>query len=287
MLDTHGTLQQEILTWYNEIAQEKIIERVQNFVPDYDARADELQPFLEESDGLLMEHEAVALRWYTADGYANLNAYLRGGAGDGAEMRATVASAVAGMSKLPAFEGTVFRGQYLEGLPDAARFLARHTPGEIVEYSGFTSASYERGFGGNIQLIIRSVDGRVVESLAADPFEREVLFFPGTRFRVLTVEGREPVRIVLQELEDQNVAVPDSNKFAQGEDDKQPKGLVGEALQARAQNEAAFADPSVMAKFMAEHDGMTPLQYALATFPSARMEVEQHAPHLLSKKPRA
>jgi hypothetical protein len=105
MLDTHGTLQQEILTWYNEIAQEKIIERVQNFVPDYDARADELQPFLEESDGLLMEHEAVALRWYTADGYANLNAYLRGGAGDGA--------AAEGAKRK--FAGVAYSGDVIEG----------------------------------------------------------------------------------------------------------------------------------------------------------------------------
>lgn len=286
MVDTHGTFQDQIRQWYESMAQEKIIARVQSYVPEYDARAEDLQGYLEETDGLLMEHEAVSLRWYTADGYGDLNNYLRGGGGDGAEIRAVVASAVAGMSKLTAYDGVVFRGAYRGGFPDAARFMAAHQVGEVVEYSAFTSASYERGFSGDVQYAIRSINGRVVEDLAADPFENEVLFFPGTRFRVAAVQEGHPMRIILEELQDQSVAVPDTHKFAQDAgDDKQPKGTVGPGLEARVANEMRSADPHVMEKFKAEHDGMTPLEYALATFPSARMEVEQHAPQLLPKKP--
>jgi SPP1 gp7 family putative phage head morphogenesis protein len=286
MVDSHGSFQDEIRRWHDEITHEKIIQRVRDYVPDYDAKVQELAPWLEETDGLLAEHEAVAIRYYSADGYNDLNAYLRGGAGEDMNVRATIAAAVSGMSKLTPFEGVVFRGAYSQGFPDVARFMAAHQAGEVVEYSGFTSASYERGFNGDVQYAIRSVNGRVVEELAADPFEREVIFMPGTRFRVAAVQAGHPMRIVLEELKDQNVAVPDSNRFAKDAgDDKQPQGTVGPAVEARVASEMRFAEPHVMAKFMAEHDGMTPLQFALATFPSARMEVEQHAPHLLPKKP--
>jgi SPP1 gp7 family putative phage head morphogenesis protein len=286
MVDSHGSFQDEIRRWYDEITHEKIIRRVRDYVPDYDAKAEELGPWLEETDGLLAEHEAVALRYYTADGYNPLNAFLRGYTSEDLNVRATVAAAVSGLAKLAPFEGTVYRGAWLENIPNAARFTAAHQVGEIVEYSGFTSASYESGFNGTVQFSIRSLNGRVVEELAADPFEREVIFMPGTRFRVVSVQGTHPTRIVLEELQDQNVAVPPSNKFAQDDaGDKPPARIASDALQARVQAEMNFAEPHVMEKFMAEHDGMTPLQYALATFPSARMEVEQHAPHLLPKKP--
>ena len=46
-------------------------------------------------------------------------------------------------------------------------------------------------------------------------------------------------------------------------------------LQQRMQDEAQGADPEAMERFMAEHDGMTPYEYALHLFPSARAAVER------------
>jgi hypothetical protein len=285
MTQATGTFQDAITSWYQDISQERMAERVQDFVPSYDRVAQGVRDFLFENEGLVAEHEAVALRYYTGDGYTVMNAYLRGGVGDDMTLRAAVGAAMTALEKMPAFEGRVYRGVSSTGLKDPARFFAAHQAGEIVEYRGFTSGSYEKGFTGDILYTVHSVDGKVVEALAYEDTEREVLFRPGTRFRVLSVRKvGDTTYLELEELKDQNVAVPPSNKFAHDlPGDGQPAEKVGHALQSRAQDEANFADPHVMEKFMAEHDGMTPAEYIIATMPSVRMELAQHAPHLLPK----
>lgn len=286
MVETHGTFQDEIRSWYETLAQEKIIDRVRDFVGSdrYTSYRSELSDFLRENEGLIAEHEAAALRFYTASGYTYMNAYLRGTwTGSGTEgVQATVASAVSAMSKLTPYEGAAYRGIYAEAVKGGAeRFFAAHEAGQVVEYSGFTSASYGKAFKSDTLLEIRSVNGRVVEQVSLHGDEQEVLFFPGTRFRVLEVDRTAtPMRVVLEELKDQNVAVPPENKFAQAPEPREPKGPAEEAIVARIRDEMQ-TDPDALARFMREHDGLTPLQVALKNFPSARMEVAQHAPHLL------
>jgi hypothetical protein len=48
----------------------------------------------------------------------------------------------------------------------------------------------------------------------------------------------------------------------------QPIKKVGEALQRRAQAEAQFTSLEELARFRAEHHGMSPLEVLLANFPS-------------------
>lgn len=59
---------------------------------------------------------------------------------------------------------------------------------------------------------------------------------------------------------------------------------ASKSLQDRMNNEAQFADPEVMRKFMREHGGLTPMQYALSLFPSAAKVVAEAFPHLVPPK---
>src|SRR5689334_10292402 len=52
-------------------------------------------------------------------------------------------------------------------------------------------------------------------------------------------------------------------------------------LQQRMQDEAQGGDPQAMERFKLEHAGLTPIQWALACFPSAARQVGNAFPHLL------
>ena len=88
----------------------------------------------------------------------------------------------AALSKLPHYEGTVWRGANLP-----ADVLAGHRVGGTVLYPAFTSASIERAtaYGGPHRFRILSLRGKSIGPYAADPGENEVLFAAGTRFQVL------------------------------------------------------------------------------------------------------
>jgi SPP1 gp7 family putative phage head morphogenesis protein len=282
MVGSQGTFQGEILSWYRNISEDKIIERVQNYVDDYDTLAVEVRDFLHENDGLIAEHEAVAIRAYSNADYIQMNAFLRGQARGNDDLIATVMAATSGLSKLPEFEGLVLRGVMGTRIADMEAFMTAHQVGRIVEYRAFTSGSYNNPFLGDILYRIQSRTGRVVESLATDPFEAEVLFLPGTKFSVTAIERGSPTVIDLEELQDQTVAVPKDQRFAKGSEPR-----VSDKAQTRAESEIASADPAAIERFKAEHDGMEPMEYALSRFPSAALEIAQHAPHLLPKKPKA
>ena len=67
-----------------------------------------------------------------------------------------------------------------------------YQPGEVITEEAFTSVSlpggtYQRG--GYTLIIIESVSGCDISMIAHHVTEREVLFMPGTRFRVVSVEA--------------------------------------------------------------------------------------------------
>ena len=67
----------------------------------------------------------------------------------------------------------------------------------------FTSASYGRGFSGNVQFTIHGHHGKRIDRLSAYPKEREVLFDAGTRFRVLDRRWQSGVvEIEMEEVDD-------------------------------------------------------------------------------------
>lgn len=132
-----------------------------------------------------------ALHHYTTiEGVEEMNAYLRRPADAPPERRARlrrlVDDAAAGLAALPRFAGVAYRGT---SLPAAQ--LPRWRPGVVVADRGFASASASasvaeafRG-GGNAFLTIVGRGGADIRALSSFAHEAEVLFPPGTRFRVV------------------------------------------------------------------------------------------------------
>jgi len=140
--------------------------------------------------------ELVAIRGYTSDvpkgssqvpDYRQINQALR--QQDPAELTRLepyIKCASSGLNQLPQYIGTVYRGTTL---PEAV--VATYSQGITVTERAFTSSSVVLlgEFKGNTTFIILSRRGREISKLSVFPSEGEVLFVPGTRFRVLTVES--------------------------------------------------------------------------------------------------
>ncbi|SDU89449.1 ADP-ribosyltransferase domain-containing protein [Jiangella alkaliphila] len=132
-----------------------------------------------------------ALRYYTTvEGVDEVNAFLRRPDDTPpqrrADLRRLVDDAVAGLAALPRFTGVVYRGT---SLPAAQ--LPRWRPGVVVADSGFASASASASVaeafraGGNAFITIVGRTGADIRALSSFAHEAEVLFPPGTRFRVV------------------------------------------------------------------------------------------------------
>ncbi|SDS00988.1 ADP-ribosyltransferase domain-containing protein [Jiangella sp. DSM 45060] len=132
-----------------------------------------------------------ALHYYTTvEGAGELNAYLRHHTDVPKKRRAAlwqlVDDAVAGVAALPRFTGLAYRGT---SLPAAQ--LRRWRPGVVVADRGFASASASRSVadafrgGGNAFITVVGHSGADIRALSSFPHEAEVLYPPGTRFRVV------------------------------------------------------------------------------------------------------
>lgn len=109
------------------------------------------------------------------------------------------------LSRLPDQRGTVWLGADLRGEP-----LAHYAPGTVVREHGFICASADARLrpGGNVTYAVRSVNARLVHSLAERPEELTVMFFTGTRFKVLGVERDDvgaAATVYLSELPDRRL----------------------------------------------------------------------------------
>ncbi|MFE9575081.1 ADP-ribosyltransferase [Nocardia sp. NPDC006044] len=145
----------------------------------------------------LTDPEKRSIKAYTTNGgYTELNNALREG-NPNPEQQAEIARIEAGLTKLPAFHGTVYRGIML---PPDSTALADYAPGRIVTERAFTSTSTVKanaesfsdippagatGAGPRVVFEITSRNGRELPpELSAYRNEKEVLFAPGTKFRV-------------------------------------------------------------------------------------------------------
>jgi SPP1 gp7 family putative phage head morphogenesis protein len=135
----------------------------------------------------LKGHEYGALRAYTGSHYREWNQMLRQGRyATDFGLQALVEAANEGLSKLPNFVGTVRRGLTTH---DLDRYFTVYREGSIVEEHAFVStAQGSSGFHGNMEVIIQSKTGKSVKFLSQHPSENEVLFGPGTKFKVTRVE---------------------------------------------------------------------------------------------------
>jgi hypothetical protein len=149
----------------------------------------------------ISEDELVALRGYTGKDYDRLNRALRNS--DDAELRtlrAYIDSASSALKKLPKHQGLVTRG--IGGKKPVTREeMKQFQVGSDWADKGFMSTSIDAAFGGNVHLEVMSKSGVRVESLSLVPSETEVLFAPGTRFRVLEVSEVAPNQFEVHLLE--------------------------------------------------------------------------------------
>jgi Domain of unknown function (DUF4157)/Bacterial protein of unknown function (DUF922)/NAD:arginine ADP-ribosyltransferase len=135
----------------------------------------------------LPTEDLIAIRGYTAEDYAQLNSALRSGdPKELARLQDYIQKATGGLNSLPPVKARVNRAVSLT--PD---MRAPYQPGAVVTESAFISASmrggkYQRG--GNTVMIIESTSGRDISAIARHVTEKEVLFMPGTRFQVTSVE---------------------------------------------------------------------------------------------------
>lgn len=129
---------------------------------------------------------ATAVSIYSSQAYDVINKELRSGKPPSQGTAEVVKAAVDFMAKLPDFQGLVCRGGG-SGWQTAA--MQKYVVDTVVTEDSFTSSSPDCGFEGSIQFIIESRHGKEVSGLSICPGDgREVLFPPGTQFKVLAVE---------------------------------------------------------------------------------------------------
>ncbi len=128
----------------------------------------------------LTDAEIAMLGTYTGHGHKVLNAALREKGINLKEVRPFIETLNSALQKLPNYAGLVTRSS--TWMPPSE--LAEHQVGNIVTYPAYTSAS-ARGGAGRLLFKIRSKSGKQLFKLSMNPVEDEVLFLPGTRFKVL------------------------------------------------------------------------------------------------------
>jgi hypothetical protein len=151
----------------------------------------------------LREEEAIAVHSYTVSLYYDVNNALRSTKEEEitpwADAIATIAS---GLRKLSRFEGTVYRGVDLSEYK-TDRYVDAFNLMEPIQELAFTSTSAEKGdaFSKPIRFVIRSHTGAQISALSQFPSEKEVLFAPGTWFRVTGInDGEDSLEIEMTEL---------------------------------------------------------------------------------------
>ncbi|UGL62851.1 putative minor head protein [Xanthomonas phage MET13-T1] len=134
----------------------------------------------------LTAEEVAAVKAYTGNTYRVLNNALRAGKySSDPHLQAYVDAAQHGMSKMPKFQGVSSRGMTFNDSQLKA-MLSTYRKGVVVEDSAFVSSSYgeQAAFSGNVYMRINGKTGVNVSQYSYYKTEREVLFMPGTRFRV-------------------------------------------------------------------------------------------------------
>lgn len=105
------------------------------------------------------------------------------------------------LKKMPNYRGKVYRGTEL-----TQEQLNHYTQvGSIVTENSFLSTSKDpnisRTFEKNAWFIIKSKTGKDMENISVNPYEKEVIFLPYTKFRVVEVINHYgEIRIRLEEV---------------------------------------------------------------------------------------
>lgn len=128
--------------------------------------------------------DLMGLRFYTGADYTAMNGALRGKSmAELAKQEAKILTASSALAKMPAYKGTVYRQAEL-----SAEKLARYEVGETIAEKAFmsTTSSKTSKFAGNTEFVIKSKGGgKTIDMISNYQAEQEVLFAPGTEFKVL------------------------------------------------------------------------------------------------------
>lgn len=138
--------------------------------------------------------EFSCLRQYTGGYYSTLNDYLRGELPNSKranEYRYFEAVCNRAIENAPRFEGTTWRGAYLD---DAIISEIKGCMSSGVDWihKGFCSSSRIKGanFGGNVLFKIRCKAGALVEDVSHFHGELEILLRSGTKFKIISMNER-------------------------------------------------------------------------------------------------
>lgn len=132
--------------------------------------------------------DQAALTEYTGWGYNELNDALRRGNPSPAQ-RERIDAVAAALTKLPDYRGEVYREANLTG-PEIAVYEA----GKIITEPAFTSTYADsRAMSGNTEWVIESRSGKSIAEHSDVPNENEILFAPGTQFKVTSVDKKTSV----------------------------------------------------------------------------------------------
>ena len=143
------------------------------------------------------DEDLLSLRAYSSElpkvGYGATNAALRTQDTEAlTRLAPIIQGASSALNQLPSYQGKVFRGIRSADIPPDV--LAQYVPGKTVTERSFLSSSKEekvaRDFSqSDVLMVIQSRGrGRDMASTSRSAAESEVLFTPGTRFRVLARE---------------------------------------------------------------------------------------------------
>jgi len=150
------------------------------------------------NDGPLSRWERFAVWLYTTTAgpwFKDINIPLREGRELSDPLKVMAACLNDALLKLPVHDGLCYRGIRVENL---SAFVHRHSVDSEITWNAFDSSTLDSAQAviGNVLFIIRSNAGRRLGAYAALREEQEVLFSPGSRFRVVGLERTTTMAII-------------------------------------------------------------------------------------------
>lgn len=147
--------------------------------------------------------EALGINSYTGSHYASMNEYLRAGRNPPKSMLdALIDVTNSGLSKLPTYQGIAYRGarintNIIEKYEEAFKSGKPFTEAAYMS----TSTDLTQKFDGNVVFMVQSKNGVPVKMLSEFESEEEVLFKPGSQFKIKSfVKNEAKYEIVMEEI---------------------------------------------------------------------------------------
>jgi len=198
-------------------AKPKMPEAGEKGLPTLRYGSKEFEPLpTKKAPGRMTKDEKELLKAYTGDLYEELNDVLRIRAEDckplSRRWEATTEAIRSALSKIKPHRGVTWRGIGLRGKKSFRRIVESHEPGSVLVMDSFWSSSvseriaedFAKGYPYKVVFKIKGKTGRNIKKFSYCPYEDEILFAPGTRYRVvskkLVMRDPEHYLIELEEL---------------------------------------------------------------------------------------